>query len=133
MTQGTERNSKALISKSSCTLMTHWSWPKTSELLMNTSISVRICKGKTNLSFTNFHHLAFAAKRKTSSNSISLRVPEAERHCIVRCSLAKTPWWSGSWLPVPPSMPWTVRAAASELEESTRIPTQVCRNLASEH
>ena len=38
MTQGTEKNSKALISKSYCTLMRHWSWPKTSELRINTSI-----------------------------------------------------------------------------------------------
>ena len=113
--------------------------PKTSELLMNTSISVRIWRGKTNLSFTNFHHLAFAAKQKTSSNGISLRVPEAERHCIVQRttaatpSLATPPSWSGSWPPVPSSMPWTATAVASELEESTRILRNSVGILASEH
>ena len=32
-----------------------------------------------------------------------------------------TPPWSGSWLPVPTSMPWTTMVVASELDESTRI------------
>ena len=48
-------------------------------------------------------------------------VSQAERHCIVRRRKATPPSWSGSWLPVPPSTRWTTTAAASELEESTRI------------
>eukprot|EP00434_Breviolum_minutum_P000763 symbB.v1.2.000674.t1/scaffold35.1/size400642/18 len=33
-----------------------------------------------------------------------------ERHCILRPNMATTPSWSGSWLPVPPSTLWTLRA-----------------------
>ena len=62
-----------------------------------------------------------AAKQKAFSNGISLRVPEVGRHCISRRRMAMTPPWSGSWLPVPISMPWTSLAVASELEEPTRI------------
>ena len=76
-------------------------------------------QGSTNISFTNFQHLPSQQSKKRFP---SLRVPEVGRHCIARRRKAMTPPWSGSWLPVPTSTPWTtVFSAASELEESTRI------------
>ena len=58
---------------------------------------------------------------RSQAKSVFQRVPEVGRHCISRRGKAITPPWSGSWLPVPTSTPWTTRAVASELEESTRI------------
>ena len=89
--------------------------------LWHFSMLLKNWQGSTNLSFTNFQHLAPQQSKKRFP---SLRVPEVARHCIARRRKAMTPPWSGSWLPVPTSTPWTtitIFSAASELEESTRI------------
>ena len=78
-------------------------------------------QGSTNLSFTNFQHLASQQSKNRFLSASSLRAPEVGRHCIARHRKAITPPWSGSWLPVPTSMPWTLMVVASELEEWTRV------------
>ena len=80
-----------------------------------------------------FQHLTSQQSKNRFPSASSLRVPEVGRHCISRHRNAMTPPWSGSWLPVPTSMLWTLMVVASELEEWTRIFAEICRNLASEH
>ena len=78
-------------------------------------ILIKICMARRIFPSPTSITLPSQQSKMSLPKGISLRVPEAERHCIARRTVAATPSWSGSWLPVPTSTLLTMRAVASAL------------------